>query len=279
MSRARGGSEKEVGTRRATSATRARIVGIALAAALAAGVAAIAGRATAAPTPFSLTFHGAHFADSTLPAGLRHDGRFTASAPFCSAGRAYDVRHLEAAGFLTVLRLHTCDDGSGSFTALMPTVRNEHGGTGTWRIVEGTGRYATLRGVGTYTATLISGDPDLFATVTYRTNWQGVVDFDADPPTVERFTATARKLRRRVRMYVLRIGLTAHDAAAPVSYAVDVRAGRALLGFKPGSTASGQATITLRVRPPLSARSARIVLTARDALGNETSVARSVRLR
>jgi hypothetical protein len=238
-------------------------------------------RATAAPTPFSLTFEGAHFADSTLPGGLRHDGRFTASAPFCSAGRAFDVRHFEEAdGALTVLRMHTCDDGSGSFTAFMPRVRNEHGGTGgSWKIVEGTGRYATLRGLGTYTSTLISGDPDVFETITYRTNWQGAVDFDADPPAIERFTTTARKLRQRLRTYVLRIGVTVRDTGAPVSYTVDVQAGRAVLGFKQGSTSSGQATVTLRIRPPRAVRSARILLTARDALGNETSASRSVRLR
>ena len=71
----------------------------------------------------------------------------------------------------------------------MPTVRSEHGGSGSWRIVKGTGRYATLRGLGTYTGTLVSGDPD-FASVVFRTNWQGIVDFDADPPTIKTFTTT-----------------------------------------------------------------------------------------
>jgi hypothetical protein len=268
-----------VGARRwAASPTCARLIGVALAAALAAASAAVSDRATAAPTPFSLTFEGAHFADSTLLGGLRHDGRFTASAPFCSAGRAYDARHFEGEP-LTVLRVHTCDDGSGSFKAFMPVVRNEHGnGTGTWKIVEGTGRYAALRGMGTYTSTRVSGDPDVFETITYRTSWQGVVDFDADPPAVETFTATARKLRPRLRTYVLRIGMTVRDTAAPVSYTLDVRA-EAVLGFKQGSTASGQATITLRIRPRRATRSARILLTAQDALGNETSASRSVRLR
>ena len=51
--------------------------------------------ASAAPTPFSLTFEGAHVNDPTLPAGVRHDGRFTASAPFCSSGRAYDTRQIK----------------------------------------------------------------------------------------------------------------------------------------------------------------------------------------
>lgn len=266
-------------TRRRSRRSSAWSPGVAVASALAAVFAFISAGAAAAPATFSLTFEGAHFLDPTLLAGLRHDGRFTASAPFCSAGRAYDGRHLDATEQLTVLRIHTCDDGSGSFTAFMPAVRGEHGGSGTWRIVEGTGRYATLRGLGTYTGTRISGDPDAFESIVYRTNWQGVVDFDADPPAIENFTATARNLRQRVRTYVLRITVTLRDTATPVSYTVDVRAGRTMLGFRPGSTASGQATITLRIRPPRSARSTRILLTARDALGNETSASRSVSLR
>jgi hypothetical protein len=255
--------------------TRLAFVGIALGAVIA--LAAV--RATAAPTPFLLRFEGAHFVDATLPGGLRHDGRFTASAPFCSSGRAYDARHDVSVELLTVFRMHTCDDGSGSFTAFMPAVRGEHGGSGAWRIVEGTGRYATLRGQGTYTGTLTSGDPNAFETISYRTDWRGVVDFDADPPTIESFTATVRKLRQRVPAYTLRIGLTARDASLPISYAVDLRAGRTLLDLKRTSTASGRATITVRIRPPRAARSVRILLTASDVLGNETSASRAFRLR
>ena len=103
--------------------------------------------ASAAPEPFLLTFDGAHFPDSTLEGGISHAGRFTASAPFCSAGEAHDVYHVIEGEFLSVHRIHTCDDGSGSFTAWMPTVRNEHGSaTGAWKIVEGTRQYPTLRG-------------------------------------------------------------------------------------------------------------------------------------
>jgi hypothetical protein len=254
--------------------SRLALVGIALGAV----IALVPIHATAAPTPFSLTFEGAHFVDFTLPGGLRHDGLFTASAPFCSAGRAYDVRHFEGEP-LTVLRIHTCDDGSGSFTAFMPTVRGEHGGSGAWRIVDGTGAYATLRGVGTYTGTLTSGDANAFETISYRTEWRGVVDFDANPPAIENFTATVRKLRQRVPAYTLRIGVTARDPSLPISYTVDVRAGRALLDLKQASTASGRATITVRIRPPRAARSVRILLTARDALGNEASTSRAFRLR
>src|SRR5262245_42368666 len=132
--------------------------------------------AAAAPSTFVLTFEGAHFVDPSQPEGLRHDGRFTASAPFCSAGRAYDVQQkVDESGFLTVSRLHTCDDGSGTFTAFMPVVRGEHGRGGTWQIIEGTGSYTTLRGMGTYTGTRLSGDADNFLSIVYRTYWQGLV--------------------------------------------------------------------------------------------------------
>jgi hypothetical protein len=257
------------------------VVAVAVTAAPAAApsASAHASEASAATAPFLLTFEGTHVVDPTLPAGLRHDGRFTASAPFCSAGRAYDTRQIDDGQSLTVWRLHLCDDGSGTFTAFMPNLRSEHGGSGTWQIVEGTGRYATLRGTGSYTGTLISGDPELYNTIVYRTQWQGAVDFDADPPAVEKFTATARKVRQQPRTYLLRVAVTVSDAGAPVAYTVGVQAGRSVLGFKQGSTASGQAAIALRIQPPRAARSARIVLTARDALGNEATASQSVRLR
>ena len=261
------------------TSTNSRRIGVVVAAGVAAVVGFFAVRATAAPAPFLLTFEGAHFVDSAFSDGIRHEGRFTASPPFCSAGRAYDVRHVIASDFLDVQRIHVCDDGSGSFTAFMPTVRGEHGGTGTWKIVEGTGRYAALRGLGTYTGTRISGDPDVFETIVYKAEWQGLVGFDADPPTIDGFNATARKVRHKSGAYELRIGLSVGDTSMPVSYTVDVRGGRATLAFKQGSIASGQTATVLRIRPSRTASTVRILVTARDALGNEANAARTVRLR
>ena len=254
---------------------RLALLGVALSAAIA--VAAV--RATAASTPFVLTYEGAHSLDSALDGGVRHDGRFTASGPFCSAGRASDVRHVVANGLLNVFRVYTCDDGSGSFTAFLPNARGEHGGTGEWQIVEGTGGYATLRGIGTYTGTLISGNANDFVTISHRTEWRGVVGLDADPPTVENVTAAVRKLRLRVPTYTLRIALTGSDSSLPVTYTLDFRAGRAILDFKRVSTASGRAAVTVRIRPSRAARSVQVLLTARDALGNETRTSRAFRLR
>jgi hypothetical protein len=236
-------------------------------------------RASAAPTRFSLTFEGAHVTNPAMPAGLGHEGRFTASPPFCSAGWAHDVRDVsESPAILDVMRVHTCDDGSGGFTALMPTVRGEHGGSGTWRIVEGTGSYATLRGFGTYAATILSGDPEAFDTIVYRTQWQGVVDLDAAPPTIASFSASARKVRAPLRTYQLRIAINADDPATPVMFAVAITAGRTPVAFKRTSTVSGSANIAVAVRPPRSARSLRIALSATDAVGNTSSSSRTVKL-
>ena len=217
--------------------------------------------------------------DSTLLHGLRHDGRFTASAPFCSEGRAYDVRHFEGDP-LSLLRIHTCDDGSGSFTAFMPTVRNEHGGLGTWRIVEGTGRYATLRGMGIYGGTLVSGNPLFYETISYRTNWQGLVDFLADPPAIGTFTTTARaSFANGGSTYVRRIGLAIQIRVRPSCTLVGrSRRDGVPADVKQGSTALGKQRSRFgsarRARP--AARP--ISITARDALGNEASASRTVGL-
>jgi hypothetical protein len=238
--------------------------------------------AFAAPAPVSLTFEGTHVTDPTMPFGLRHEGRFTASAPFCSSGQAHDTRQIDDGGLLTAWRVHECDDASGSFTSYMPNVRNEHEGNGIWRIVEGTGRYAQLRGHGTYIGTHLSGDPNDFSTVSYRAQWQGVVDFDADPPAIEILSATARKLPKRVRTYTVRVAVTVRDPSTPISYTVGVRAGKVItlvpFAQKIVTTSSG-AAVTLRISPPRGARSVRISLAATDALGNgPASAARTIPL-
>ena len=237
-------------------ASRVRLLGVAVAAGVAVVFACLSVRATAAPAPFLLTFDGAHSVDPLCPTGSATtvaSPRPRRSAP--QDGPTTWVTPQMRGDFLTSCASTRATTAAAASRRIMPTVRGEHGGTGSWRILEGTGRYATLRGLGTYTGTLISGDPDVFATISYRTNWQGVVDFDADPPTIETFTTTPRKLRLRLRTYALQVGLAARDPSAPVSYTVDVRAGRAPLAFKQGSTASGQATITLQIRPPRAARS------------------------
>lgn len=231
--------------------------------------------ASGAPTTFSLVFNGAHAPDASLPAGIRHEGRFTASAPFCSSGTAVDIRDIEIEP-LTVLRTHTCDDGTGSFTAFMPALLGEHGGIGTWKIVDGTGRYATLRGIGTYAGHIISGDPERFDTVVYSTTWQGVVDFDAVPPTFAA-TATSKKLRKPTRTYTIRTVLNAQEGQ--IAYSVDIRAGKSFLAFKQGTSASGRVTVALRIRAPKGARNVQVIVTVTDEVGNESTTTRAVRLK
>jgi len=234
--------------------------------------------AAATPAEFTLTFDGTHVADTTFPVGLRHDGRFTASAPFCAAGRAYDVKDVQFDP-LTVLRMHTCDDGSGSFTALMTAVAGEHGGGGPWKIVEGTGRYEKLRGFGTYTGETIGGDAgNTFVTVEFRTVWHGVVDFDAEPPTLSA-AGGLTKLRRPPGAYVLRVTLRVPAEDLGVRYVVDVRAGRALLDLQKGSTRSGLVKLKFVIRPPRRARAVQFLVSASDAVGNESTTTRAVKVR
>jgi hypothetical protein len=100
-------------SRRRRSAAAAGIFVAAVAA-----VAAVGGSADAAPVPFTLTLDGSHLPDATLFSGVRHEGPFTSSAPFCPAGFAADVKDVsdEPGVGLIVLRRFTCADGTGSVT-------------------------------------------------------------------------------------------------------------------------------------------------------------------
>jgi hypothetical protein len=248
---------------------------------LAGGLVSVAGGAHAAPSEFSLTFVGKHVVDPASPTGLHHEGRFTASAPFCPSGTAIDTRHvlLET---LSVERTHTCDDGSGSIIVSIPDVAREHqGGGGTWKIIGGTGKYEKLRGSGGYSGQVLGGDPFDFASVTYRTTWRGRVGFDADPPAVT-LTAAATKLKLPKRTYSLRVALVVRneEPAAHVTYSLIVQANGQYVsgGSRQGSTTTGRAAIPLRITPPRTARAVRISVRATDPLGNESTTIRPVSL-
>lgn len=231
--------------------------------------------AGAAPTSLTLVFDGAHVPDASLPAGLNHKGRFTAGPPLCASGTAQDVQDVELEP-LTVLRSHTCDDGSGSFTALIPAAVNEHSGIGSWKIVAGTGRYETLRGVGTYVGKLVSGDPQNFLTIVFQTTWRGVVDFDAVPPTLTA-TARAKKLRRPPRTYTIRTAIDGHEPN--ISYSVDIRAGKRYLALKTGTSSSGTLTVNLKIRAPRKTGNVSVIVTAGDAVGNESTTTLVVKVK
>jgi hypothetical protein len=87
--------------------------------------------ARTAPLSFRLVFDGRH------NAALLHEGTFTSSASFCPSGSAADVS-VEATTD-TALRRFTCLGGGGDFSARIAPLPAEHGGTGTWQIVDGTG--------------------------------------------------------------------------------------------------------------------------------------------
>jgi hypothetical protein len=243
-----------------------------------AAVAAIAGRAGASPTAFTLTFDGSHVFDATLPAGVRHEGPFTATSPFCSSGTARDVQDVVVEP-PTVLREFDCDDDSGSMTVFMPSIRAEHGGSGSWRIVSGTGQYATLRGLGTYVSTLVSGDPLDFLSIKYHSTWTGVVDFDVDPPAVV-LTARATKLRRPKGFYALRFILRVTNEAqgARLLYSVAVTAGTADLADRLGKTTSRSVTTTLRIKPRRTTRRVTLSIDVTDPVGNASKTKRTIAL-
>ena len=177
-----------------------------------------------------------------------------------------------------MFREHTCDDGSGTITVFLPVVRGEHGGRGSWQITEGTGTYATLRGSGTYIGEILSGNPDDFASITYRTTWTGRVDFDATAPVLG-VIATATNLKLPRRTYLLRITLAVRNEAlgAPVAYSLSATSG-GLVALRKGVTTSGRASLTLTIRPPRTVRAVQLVVTATDPIGNESSTRRAIRL-
>jgi hypothetical protein len=259
---------------------RLQRTGFALTVVLAAGLVSLVGGANAALTQFSLTFIGRHVIDPVSPTGLHHEGRFTASAPFCPSGTAVDTRHVQAEP-LSVERTYTCDDGSGSIIVSMPNVTGEHGGSGSWQIIRGTGKYEKLRGSGTFVGQLLGGDPADFLSITYQTTWKGLVDFDADPPALS-LTATAAKLKLAKRSYSLRVGVVVRNEApgARVTYSLIVQSRGQYVsgGSRNGSTTAGRAAFALRITPPRPARTVQITVRASDPVGNESTTSRLVRL-
>lgn len=251
-----------------------------LSAVLASMFVALVGGAGATLSQFSLTFTGKHVADASFPAGLHHEGRFTASAPFCSAGSAVDTRHVQDPP-LWVERTHTCADGSGSIVVSMPNVTGEHGGNGSWEIIGGTGKYEKLRGSGSYIGQRLSGDPADFLSITYQTTWKGLIDFDADPPALT-LSATVTKLKLPRRTYAMRVTLLVsnEEPGERVNYSLIVQSRGQFVpgGSRQGSTTSRRAAVTLRITPPRTARAVRLSVRASDPVGNENITTRSVKL-
>ena len=241
--------------------------------------------AGAAPTSFELVIDG--FRSPAGPvekffAEFRNEGPFTASVPLCSSGYAVDLEWLGPLGSVRGLRQFTCTDGSGGITARQRVLRTDLATflEGDWRIVEGTGRYATLRGKGTF-ATALFGDPEAVTTRTFRETWHGLTDFDNVPPTIAISRASVKRLRRPQGSYTIRIVLSARDdnEGNATTYRIGVRSGAGELASRSGETTSGTVSATFRVRPKKSARSLQLVIVASDPLGNERTVTRRLNLR
>ena len=237
----------------------------------------------AAPGPFEIVIDG--FRSPATPvekffSGFRNEGPFSASTPFCSSGYAVDLDWLGPLGLVHGTRQFSCSDGSGSITARQRVLETDLNTylKGDWRVVEGTGPYAKLRGKGTF-ATVMGGDD--FATRTFRETWNGVVDFDDTAPTVAITAVKAQKLRRPTGAYSIRVVLTTRDekAETAVAYRISIRSGDREAASKSGETTSGTVSATLRVRLWKSERrTLRLVIVGSDALGNEHVVSRLLKL-
>jgi hypothetical protein len=244
-----------------------------------AGVVTVAGAPP--PSSFQFSFDGRHV-PATFPtnSGVMHVGTFTASAPFCTAGTVVDVAF---DGSAAVRRSYTCADGSGSalVRSTIPSLEHMTGGRGSWSVLEGTGRYASLRGKGTWESVHLSGDPADFASVTFRSTSTGIADLDAVPPELVSSRASATKLRRPRGAYTVRANLSVRDNVDgnAISYRVVVSSAGVELARKAGTTTSGAASVALRIRPPTRARTLRLDIRLADPLDNERWFRRSLTMR
>lgn len=223
---------------------------------------------------FQLAFDGSH------NDALLHRGPFTTTAPFCPSGRAEDVSIDEETR--TALRRFECAGAIGTFSVRVSPLQAEHGGAGVWQIIEGTGPLGELRGKGTWTSVRVDGTSADPATITFRSTWEGVADFDTVSPATAISSLSARALRRPVGTRLVRAVVSLADQGSnPVSYQlklVDPRKPYSSLGLKTGTTNSPTVTIEFRVKPAKQVRTLRLEVAATDPVGNGATSTRTVRL-
>jgi hypothetical protein len=233
----------------------------------------IGGAGIAAPPSFQLVFDGRHNAQ------LQHVGTFTTGASWCTSGSVAEISIDSTTD--TATRRFTCA-GGGDFTATVRPLPAEHGGSGTWQIVGGTGPLADLRGKGTFASALVSGHPDDPTTIVFRSTWSGVADFDVDPPTVALKAVVVHKLKRPVGTYTLRLALSLTDSGggrvAYVLQIVDPKKPTRAFIYKLGQT-GGDVTSTFRIKVPVTMRAVRLEVDASDAVGNTAAFSRMIRLK
>ena len=239
------------------------------------------GAAGAAPSPFQLVLEARHApATFPTPSGLQHVGTFTSSSPLCPSGTAKDIASL---GGDVAAREFTCSVSGARFIAHVGPLLSEHGGSGTWQIVSGTGPLADLRGRGTWHSVLLGGVDSDPLTIAFRNSWDGFADMDAAPPTIAVTSSSVRKLKRPAGAYRISVHLSVVDAnGGPVGYALslaDARSPALALWSKQGRTTSRSVAIDTRVTPARSARALSLKAIASDAVGNERSFVTRVHLR
>jgi hypothetical protein len=261
-------------------------VGVGLAGIALAGVVAMSTAtslaARSASSPFELTVEGRDTWewDGDVLLGVDLRWTFRSAAPFCATGT-----FLEYGGpGGTTWRL-TCDDGTGGLTLFIARAWNHdpqvHVWNTAWRILDGSGSYADLKGKGSMRIEVLSSESsDRKSVMTWRSTLQGVVELDAVAPTIAFWGATAAKLQRPAGSYALRLGVALRDDVLdnPVSYTLRVTSGGRKLAEKSGTTRKEAILMTLRIRPPAGARTVRLVLTGSDPVGNEVSLTRSLKL-
>jgi hypothetical protein len=199
-------------------------------------------------------------------------GTFRSRAPFCATG-TFVEGYVRSDGRGWWFR---CDDGTGSLAVSISQDNT------TWRIRDGSGSYSDLRGSGSLRGESLpceSCDPESGSP--WRGSLQGVVDRDAIAPSIDISSATATKLSRPA-AYSIKIALALRDDVEenPVAYKLRVTDRRGVeLASKEGTTASGSVSMTLRVVPSSKRiRSVQLRLSGSDPIGNEVSLARSLKL-
>lgn len=244
---------------------------------------AFAGRSQAGPLEFVATgWHEAVPGSDAYPFGWRHTGEFTAGAPFCASGTFVDLVY-DGLNGLDDVRLFSCGDGSGTLTmATMTWCEHRYPFTDSWRIIDGTGRYATLRGKGTYSGQFVSGNEDDPLSVVFRSTLRGFVDFDSVAPTIGVSSPKVTKLTRPMGTYAIRLGLSLrdNDQGNTISYtvAVEPAGGGLYLVQKKGSTSTGRVAMTLRIRPAPDMRKVLLQLGVEDPVGNTRWSTRRLKL-
>jgi hypothetical protein len=253
----------------------------------------LAAPAPAAATPFELTVE----AKLLPPDFMASDrGTFRSQARFCARGS-----FVEDIVDDYVRWQFTCDDGSGSLTLALPQ-------DPTWRIIDGSGSYAGLRGSGSLRfeqlcKPWLGESCDFGRPIPWRGTLVGLVDWGAEPdqpedgdtvpttdtvvtkanavaPAIAIDSARAVKLHRPSGFYSIRVAVSLRDDVEgnTVAYNLRVMEGGRMLAITTGTTASGSVSTTLRVVPGKRVRSVQLLLTASDPVGNGVSITRSLKL-